>query len=741
MANASDTKAGDGLVIPDKIPGDDLKPDNIRAAADALDTVATSYNTTADDVDTAWAAIPASFVAPGAEIVYAGMSKPTQSARTFATKVGTVTGALRTYADSLAAVKKTLKAIKADAETFLTEFDANHRVWMNARDTQEYEWDSNLGAGTAATARGMGAGGEDPIAYLRGRGETARSKGGTAQIRVHWSQSGDHVARNNALMDRIADAYAKVNALEVECANTINGQRDDCVAELTPVEAWQLKQGGENTVDLPWGHRTDEQRNCGESFGNGIVSSAVGAIQGLGGLIGYNPIKNQFWDGEHALQAWGGTLTAVGSLLIVSTNPLAPLLGSLGVPIYKEATDNTASMVKGLVAWDTWATNPAEAAGAVVFNVGTLFIPGVNVAKGLSILSKFEIVAGAITKVDKIVSKLDDLFPGGKPPHVDIDAPRLDTHLPDTHLPDGTGAPRVHIDEPDTPTIPHDTTPPVRDHDGPGTHEDPPTPHESLGGKADGSDGAHGDGEGSGTSHSVDTEGHGGTDDRSDSGGGNGDGLSNTDNGPHESGDSSGIPPEDQARIDRYEQLINATNPDGTARFNDWVRRMWEGEIFNIENHHRYPVNELHVTRPGDGNYNRIDSFIPDQEVVSRKNTQLSGIEPSTANSYLNELVNKYGLRRDDIVIADTPSNRRDLENAGYDPDDYIGEPLNGQQVLEVPVQKEWPSLDFLLRAEDKRVAIRDATGTSWVVSVDRATVVEIRADGTSVAHPALLRK
>lgn len=473
MANASDTKAGDGLVIPDKVPGDDLKPDNIRAAADALDTVATSYNTTADDVDTAWAAIPASFVAPGAEIVYAGMSKPTQSARTFATKVGTVTGALRTYADSLAAVKKTLKAIKADAETFLTEFDANHRVWMNARDTQEYEWDSNLGAGTAATARGMGAGGEDPIAYLRGRGETARSKGGTAQIRVHWSQSGDHVARNNALMDRIADAYAKVNALEVECANTINGQRDDCVAELTPVEAWQLKQGGENTVDLPWGHRTDEQRNCGESFGNGIVSSAVGAIQGLGGLIGYNPIKNQFWDGEHALQAWGGTLTAVGSLLIVSTNPLAPLLGSLGVPIYKEATDNTASMVKGLVAWDTWATNPAEAAGAVVFNIGTLFIPGVNVAKGLSILSKFEIVAGAITKVDKIVSKLDDLFPGGKPPHVDIDTPRLDTHLPDTHLPDGTGAPRVHIDEPDAPTVPHDVTPPVRDHDGPGATSGP----------------------------------------------------------------------------------------------------------------------------------------------------------------------------------------------------------------------------------------------------------------------------
>jgi hypothetical protein len=32
---------------------------------------------------------------------------------------------------------------------------------------------------------------------------------------------------------------------------------------LTPIEAWQLKQGGENTTELPWGHRAEEDRNCG----------------------------------------------------------------------------------------------------------------------------------------------------------------------------------------------------------------------------------------------------------------------------------------------------------------------------------------------------------------------------------------------------------------------------------------------------------------------------------------------
>ncbi|MDQ0648626.1 hypothetical protein QFZ53_002822 [Microbacterium natoriense] len=462
MANADEVKAGDGLVIPDKIPGDDLKPDSIRDAADALDAVATSVSTTADDVDVAWSTMPASFVAPGVEIVYAGMAKPTESARTFADKVGKVTTALRAYADSLAEVKKTLATIKSDAETFLEEFDEDNRVWMNAGDTQEYQNDINIRSVPFTVGTGMGVS-EDSIAYLKGRGESTRSRGGHAQIRAYWRQSATHVDRNNALLDRVADAYATVNTLEVDCANTINAQRDDCVAELTAVEAWQLKQGGENTVDLPWGHRVEEQRNCQEDFFHGMATSAIGGLQGIGGLFGYNPIKQQM-DGEYALGSWAGLFESVGSIAL-ATMPLTGLLGSLGVPLFSDATQNVQNMIKGIVAWDTWATNPAEAAGTVVFNVGTVFMPGVNVAKALSIFAKSEIVANAFLKVEKLGDKILDLFPDGKLPHVDVDGIDTSIRTP-PHLPDTDGTPTVHVDEPDTPTVPHDTSTTVRDTDG-----------------------------------------------------------------------------------------------------------------------------------------------------------------------------------------------------------------------------------------------------------------------------------
>lgn len=480
MASASETQAGDGLIIPDKIPGDDLKPENIRAAAAALGTVASSYTTTAQEVEASWAAMPASFVAPDAEIVYAGMSKPAESARTFSTKVGKVSHALLAYADSLGEVKKTLAAIKQDAYTFLSEFEAGNRVWVNARETQAYEWDPHIRS-SAATAR-FGTTGDDPVSYLQGRGETARSLGGDVQILVHWSQSGKHVSRNNELMNRIADAYARVNALEVECANAVNAQRDDSVAPLKAVEAWQLKQDGENVAKLPWGHRSDEQRNCSESFGHGANTAFTETVQGLGGLIGYNPIKDQFGDGAHAGQAWlgfGQGLAALGLMV----NPLGPVLGTLGVPGYKEAQNTVTEMGKGLVAWDTWAKNPAEASGAVLFNVGTLFIPGVDAVKAASVLSKAGVVSNAVAKVERVAARLEELFPKGRVPHVDVDAPESKIDLPEK--PASASTPQVHVDELDTAR--------------------PPQEHveESATGRDNPSTSSHGDGDatGSGAGH------------------------------------------------------------------------------------------------------------------------------------------------------------------------------------------------------------------------------------------------
>lgn len=101
-------------------------------------------------------------------------------------------------------------------------------------------------------------------------------------------------------------------------------------------------------------------------------------------------------------------------------------------------------------------------------------------------------------------------------------------------------------------------------------------------------------------------------------------------------------------------------------------------------------------------NGKRLDSYLPRQEIVSRKNTQLADIQPGTAESYLSELENKYepGQR----VVTDTAHNTDQIPGIG-------GQTLDGQQILEVPPQRQ-PVPDGILRsARNRGITIRDTLG------------------------------
>jgi hypothetical protein len=479
-------KAVDGLIIPEKIPGDDLWPGDVGSVADGLVASAKVLRSGVDDVTTGWAGLPAVFVAPDAAVVYAAVTPASESAHVFAKKVDVIAAALHHYADGLGSLKRTFAAIRADAVTFRAKIGSDGRVWMSPQQTKKYEWDSKAQFGRSQFAAGSA---QDVVDYLRSRGETARLHYGAPQLRASWKESGDFIDQNNRLLDRVADAYASLSKLEAECANKINTQRDDCVAEVVAVQGWQLKQGGDQTADLPWGHRVNEDRNCGESFWWGAGNAGLTMVQGLGSLISYNPTTNGWGDWDNAGKAWVAAGTGIGSLLL-STMPITPLLAAAGVPLFKDAQTKTQDMFKGLVAWDTWAKNPAEAGGALLVNVGTFFIPGAGevggVIKALTIGTKLEIVASAITKVEAVTSKVTSLIPDALGDlllklktnkidtdinvHVDIptdihatigahpDAPTLHTSGGGDHAPDltpggHTDTPVALHDHPDTPTV------------------------------------------------------------------------------------------------------------------------------------------------------------------------------------------------------------------------------------------------------------------------------------------------
>ena len=143
----------------------------------------------------------------------------------------------------------------------------------------------------------------------------------------------------------------------------------------------------------------------------------------------------------------------------------------------------------------------------------------------------------------------------------------------------------------------------------------------------------------------------------------------------------------------------------------EWLRRqIEEGNEFNRRREPYYEeqggANEVHVEPRSDkGQYPRVDSYVPGEEIVSRKHTQLSNVQESTAFGYLRELANTYGPG---TIVADTPTNRRDLG------DDAIGLPMEGDMVLEVPIQRNGVPPAVLAEARRLGIIIRDENGHTY---------------------------
>lgn len=135
----------------------------------------------------------------------------------------------------------------------------------------------------------------------------------------------------------------------------------------------------------------------------------------------------------------------------------------------------------------------------------------------------------------------------------------------------------------------------------------------------------------------------------------------------------------------------------------DWLRRVEEGNDFNKRQAANYPNNEVYVNKPDGDGYFRLDSYNPNTgEIVSRKHTQLSDIQESTAVNYINEIQKKYPVG---AKIADVPTN---VQNG------LAGQRLQGQYILEVPVQKNPVPQSVIDAANDAGVLIRDINGTVY---------------------------
>lgn len=106
------------------------------------------------------------------------------------------------------------------------------------------------------------------------------------------------------------------------------------------------------------------------------------------------------------------------------------------------------------------------------------------------------------------------------------------------------------------------------------------------------------------------------------------------------------------------------------------LQALWKrGNDFNAVGRNKYRYNEI-VLEGIDGKVGkRLDSYIPGKEIISRKATTLSEIQPSTFEGYLKELTTKY--------------KKGTLINSKKYADKLGGQVLDGEYFLEIPTSNK----------------------------------------------------
>ncbi|MFD1409323.1 hypothetical protein ACFQ49_14410, partial [Kroppenstedtia eburnea] len=133
------------------------------------------------------------------------------------------------------------------------------------------------------------------------------------------------------------------------------------------------------------------------------------------------------------------------------------------------------------------------------------------------------------------------------------------------------------------------------------------------------------------------------------------------------------------------------------------------GNAFNAKMRSKYPHNEVYVKykdKKGGWKEGKVDSYDPDKgEIISRKYTQLAGIQYQTARNYMNEFLTKYAPKTE---IKDVPTQR---PGSGHQNAGLAGDTLEGRMILEVPVQKNPVPNNVREYATNNDIIIRDEKG------------------------------
>ncbi|GAA3871514.1 hypothetical protein GCM10022381_13260 [Leifsonia kafniensis] len=350
---------GSTLIEPSAIPGLTIQPGVIASAATNFTKAAGSVRDQGAAVLTKWSGLSAVYSAPESGTLLAVMTPVGTETTTLGDQITSIGSALSTLAETVEPIRTKLVDIKQRAETFVTK--AHGGITVDIWDSNHPAWDSGLIGGILLT----------DFADM-----------GPAHIA--WDKYQPWVDENNALLAEVNTQVVLLDEARAACVNTLNGLRTDvCVVPESAITIEQLNAAG----DLPWGATGNGDRSCYESFNDGFDDAFYSTVAGLGSLISYNPETGDWGDWGNAGSTWVEMATTLGAIALIG--PAVPLLanlapkGSWAQEFGQGVLDRQVAVVEGLVGSpEAWQENPSKAAGAIVFNVGSFFIPGAGAVGG-----------------------------------------------------------------------------------------------------------------------------------------------------------------------------------------------------------------------------------------------------------------------------------------------------------------------------------------------------------------------
>lgn len=494
-----------------KIPGD---MEALAGHATSLRGVGSDFASTGEQVNSTWQGLGAVYDAPEVGQLLAATGPVKSLSASVGADIGTVAGALSTYAATVKQIQEQLDALRVQARELVAEAQAD----KNSEGTLE------------KVGEFVGIGGDDD----------------------------EYAERSNELASQVNAQVAAFAEAQRRCANAINAlyggvqyRADDGDGRTEPGEFGftreQLDTALEQGQELPWGSHAETDTGIVGGVWDGVKMFAGD----LGALIGRDPVTGE-WSWSTAGTAWKGLGTFALALGTYAMPGGIAFDQTVGIPGFERGQmgDTLLAAGKGLIAYDEWGKGDnARAGGMAGFNILSAIVGtkgagaalrgigagaqasrlGLVSRAGTAMVRGGEFIGRLPTTTD-MVRGLANRFPSLRLPnfsgtaHVNVphhvDTPPVHTgsphvHTPNVHTPDGPSVrtpdtPNVHTPHPDTPTAPRPgsvgealhhsgrpdapaSTPPANVHhpdapaprqpDAPELHHEPP-PHRAPDGPA-----------------------------------------------------------------------------------------------------------------------------------------------------------------------------------------------------------------------------------------------------------------